>query len=68
MALRGEGRLLHACVIVRTNVHTIHTAGSVFSFHHVHCHSIKDCLELAILEFFKFFSGKSEKYQGIMFS
>ena len=51
MALRGEGRLLHACVIVRTNVHTIHTAGSVFSFHHVHCHSIKDCLELAIMEF-----------------
>ena len=30
MALRGEGGSSHACVIVRTSVHTIHT--SVFSF------------------------------------
>ena len=49
MARRGEGRPLHACVIVHACVHTMPT--SVLSFAMFTettglCNSIKDCLKL----------------------
>ena len=64
MAVMGEGRSLHAWVIVRTSVHTIHTSVfsfTVFSTTSVLCNSIKECLQLDISREFirgKFIVGK----------
>ena len=65
MALRAEGRPLHATVIVRTNGHTIHTSVlnfTMFTATTVLCNIIKCCPRLEIS--LNNFTGILKNHQG----